>query len=176
MTTTFSIQRPAAGEFNPYYQTYISLVPDGDLLEILQRQGGETVSLLRGISEEKSTHAYAPGKWTIREVIGHLTDAERVFTYRALSFARADPSALPSFDENGWAETSNATHRSMEDHIDDFIAVRASTLALFRGFTPPDFARAGIASSNKVTVRALAYITAGHERHHVRVLRERYGV
>ncbi len=174
--TTFTIQRPAPGEYNEYYQKYVNLVPDGNLLDVLQQQGGETVTLLRGISEEKSTFAYAPGKWTIREVLGHLTDTERVFTYRALTFARADASPLPSFDENAWAVASNATHRSIEDHIDDFIAVRASTLALFRGFTPPDFARAGVASGNTVTVRALAWITAGHERHHVHVLRDKYGV
>lgn len=174
--TTFSIQRPAAGEYNPYYQKYVDLVPEGDLLETLQRQGGETVTLLRGIGDERSTHAYAPGKWTIREVVGHLTDAERVFTYRALTFARGDGSALPSFDENAWAAASNATHRGIDDHIDDFIAVRAATLALFRGFTPADVARAGVASGNRVTVRALAWITAGHERHHMDVLRDRYGV
>jgi uncharacterized damage-inducible protein DinB len=172
--TKFQIQRPVPGEYNPYYDRYISLVPDGDLLELLQRQGGETVTLLRDISEEQSRFAYAPGKWTIREVLGHLTDAERVFTYRALTFARGDTAALPSFEENAWAEVSNATHRSIQDHIDDFIAVRAATLALFRGFTPADFARAGTASGNHITVRALAYITAGHERHHTQVLRERY--
>lgn len=174
--TTFSIQRPAPGEYSEYYDTYVRLVPEGDLLDVLQRQGGETVSLLRGISEEKSTHAYAPGKWTIRDLVGHVTDTERVFTYRALAFARGEASPLPSFDEKAWAETSNATHRSIEDHIDDFIAVRASTLALFRGFTPADVARAGTASNNRITVRALAYIIAGHERHHVHILRERYGV
>lgn len=172
--TKFQIQRPATGEYNPYFDRYISLVPDGDLLELLQQQGGQTVTLLRDINEEKSTFAYAPGKWTIREVIGHLTDAERVFAYRALSFARGDKAPLPSFEENQWAEVSNATHRPLEDHVDDFIAVRAATLALFRGFTPADFARAGTASGNPVTVRALAYITAGHERHHTQVLRERY--
>jgi hypothetical protein len=172
--TQFRIQRPAPGEYNEYYHSYIASVPEGDLLEILQQQGGETVTVLRDVSEEKSTFAYAPGKWTIREVMGHLTDAERVFTYRALAFARGDTAKLPSFEENAWAEASNATHRSIEDHIDDFIAVRASTLALFRGFTPADFARAGVASDNRVTVRALAFITAGHERHHLRILRERY--
>ena len=176
MPATFQIQRPATSEYNPYYQKYVAGVPEGDLLETLQQQGAETVRLLRGITDEKSQYAYAPGKWTIREAVGHVTDAERVFTYRALAFARGDESPLPSFDENRWAEVSNATHRSIEDHVDDFIAVRASTLALFRGFTPADFARAGTASGNRVTVRALAWIIAGHERHHVTILRERYGV
>jgi hypothetical protein len=174
--TTISIARPAAGEYNEYYQKYVDLVPDGDLFETLQRQGAETVTLLRDVSEEKSTFAYAPGKWTIRQVLGHVTDTERVFTYRALSFARADTNPLPSFDENVWAATSNAVHRPIEDHIDEFIAVRASTLALLHGLTPADAARAGVASGNRVTVRALAWITAGHERHHVNVLRDRYGL
>ena len=174
--TTNPIARPAPGEYNSYYQKYVNLVPDGNLIDILQHQGGETVSLLRGISEEKSTFAYAPGKWTIREMLGHVTDTERVFTYRSLSFARADPSPLPSFDENVWAATSNAGLRPLEDLIDDFIAVRAATLALFRGLSAADFARGGVASGNPVTVRALAWITAGHERHHVNILRDRYGV
>jgi hypothetical protein len=174
--TTNTIARPASAEYNPYYQKYVNLVPDGDLIDTLRHQGGETVSLLRGISEDKSTFAYAPGKWSIREMLGHVTDTERVFTYRALSFARADPTPLPSFEENVWASTSNAGQRSLEDHIDDFIAVRAATLALFRGLSPADFARGGVASGNPVTVRALAWITAGHERHHVTILRDRYGV
>lgn len=174
--TTVHIQRPADSEYNAYYRKYVSLVPDGDLLAQLQAQGAETVTLLRGVSEEKSTHAYAPGKWNVREVVGHLTDTERVFTYRALSFARGDTNALPSFDENAWAKTSNAGQRPIEDLVDEFIAVRAGTLALFDGFTPADLVRTGVASGNSVSVRALAWITAGHERHHVAILRERYGI
>lgn len=171
-----TIPRPADGEYNEYYRKYVNLLPDGDLLALLQTQGAETVTLLRGVTEETSRHAYAPGKWTIREVVGHLTDAERVFSYRALSFARGEASALPSFDENAWAKTSNAAHRPIEDLMDEFIAVRAATLALYDGFTPEDLVRSGIASGNPVSVRALAWITAGHERHHVGILRERYGV
>ena len=104
-------QRPAQNEYLEYYHRYITRVPDGDIIAILATQLEDTLTLLRDVSDERALHAYAPGKWTIREVIGHLTDAERVFTYRALSFARGDTSALPSFDENVWAETSNATHR-----------------------------------------------------------------
>jgi hypothetical protein len=174
--STFTIQRPDPSEYDPFYRGYVALVPDGDLLDLLRQQGGETVTLLRGVGEERSTFRYAPGKWSIRELVGHVTDAERVFTYRALSFARGAESPLPSFDEQRWAEVSNATNRLLEDLIDDDIAVPTATLALFRGFTPPDFARAGTASDARVTVRALAYITAGHERHHVRVLREKYGL
>ena len=174
--TTLAIARPATDEYHEYYHRYVRLVPDGDLLEVLQRQGEETVALLRGVGEERSTFAYGPGKWTIREVMGHVTDAERVFTYRALHFARGDSAPLPSFAEDAWVQASNAAQRTLADHVDEFIAVRAATLALFRGFTAADFERAGTASGNRVTVRALGYITAGHERHHVQLLRDRYGV
>ena len=169
-------QRPAASEHNPYYAAYISQVPDGDLFASMESQARETVRLLRGIDEQKSQYRYAPDKWTIREVVGHVIDAERVFGYRALTFARADATALPSFDENAWAKESAAGERPMKDLIAEFEAVRAGTLAMFRGFTEDEFARSGIASKNPISVRALAYIIAGHERHHVKLLKERYGV
>ena len=171
-----TIARPAPTEYATFYGGYVSDVPDGDLLEHLERQGRETASLLRAVTEPKSKHRYAPGKWTIREVVGHMVDAERVFTYRALSFARGETTALPSFDENAWAVTSNAGERSMKDLIDEFTVVRDATLALFRGFSDKEFTRSGIASNNHITVRAIAYIVAGHERHHIKVLRDRYGV
>lgn len=174
--TSFVLPRPASTEYAEYYHKYVSVVPDGDVIELLQQHGAETVTLLRGVSEEKSAFAYAPGKWTIREVMGHVMDAERVFTYRALHFARGDKTPLPSFEENAWAKVSGAASRRLEDLTDEYIAVRACTLALFRGFTRADFERTGIASDNRFTVSALAYITAGHERHHVRILRERYGI
>lgn len=172
--TKATIPRPSATDHAPYYARYIQLVPDGDLLSLLERQGRETVTLLRGISEKQSRHRYAPEKWSIREVVGHLNDSERVFTYRALSFARGDTAALPSFDENAWGAASNADHRELADLIEDFEAVRAATVALFRGFSEAEFKRSGTASNNPVTVAALAYIVAGHERHHVNILKERY--
>ena len=171
-----TIPRPAASEFAPYYGRYISQVPDGNLLDQLEQQGRETVTLLRGIDEKKSLYRYEADKWSIRESIGHVIDAERVFTYRALTFARADATPLPSFEQNDWAAVSNAHGRSLADLIAEFQAVRAATLALFRGFGEKEFARAGTASNNPVSVRALAYIVAGHERHHVKILREKYGV
>jgi hypothetical protein len=173
---TINIARPASTEYAPFYAAYVSQVPDGDLLSHLEQQGRSTVSLLRAIGEQKSQHRYAPGKWTIREVIGHLIDAERVFTYRAMSFARGDATPLPSFDETAWGAASNAGRRSMADLLAELEIIRAATLALFRGFSEEQFARSGTASNNHITVRALAYIVAGHERHHVKVLRERYGV
>jgi len=171
-----TIARPASTEYAPFYGGYVSGVPEGDVLAHLERQGRETAALLRKISEPKSQHRYAPGKWTIREVVGHMVDAERVFTYRALSFARGETAALPSFDENAWALTSNAGDRSLKALVDELAVVRTATLALFRGFSDKEFGRSGIASNNHVTVRAIAYIVAGHELHHVKILRDRYGV
>ena len=171
---TITVARPAAGEYAPFYAGYVAGVPDGDLLAILEGQAEETTALLAGISDQQSQHRYAPGKWTIREVLGHITDGERVFAYRALTFARGDAGPLPSFDENAWAAMSNAGRRTMKDLLAEYRAVRAATLALFRGFGDTEFARSGVASQNPITVRALAYIVAGHERHHLKILRERY--
>jgi hypothetical protein len=172
--SSITIGRPVAGEYAPYHGGYVNEVPDGDVLALLERQARETIALLRGVGEQKAGHRYAAGKWSIREVIGHLVDAERVFTYRALTFARGDTTALPGFDENGWAAASNADTRTLASLIDEFSAVRAATLALFRGFGDAELARRGTASGHPVTVRGLLYVTTGHERHHVRILRERY--
>jgi hypothetical protein len=171
-----TIARPASTEYAPFYGGYVNAVPDGDLIAILERQIRDTTTLLSGVSEDRAGHRYAPGKWTIREVAGHLVDAERVFTYRALTFARGDATRLPSFEEDAWAAASNADRRPLADHVAEFAAVRAATIAMFRGFTDVEFARIGTASGNPISVRALAYITAGHERHHIQVLRDRYGL
>jgi hypothetical protein len=168
------IERPASSEYAPFYAGYVGSVPDGDLLQLLQRQREETLTLFRGLDEAKARFRYAPGKWTMADVLGHVTDGERVFTYRALTFARGDTSALPSFDENAWAVAANAGRRPLRELMDEYAAVRSATIELFRGFTPEEFARSGVASTKPVSVRALAYIVAGHERHHLRILRERY--
>ncbi|HJQ21923.1 MAG TPA: DinB family protein [Gemmatimonadaceae bacterium] len=168
--------RPADNEYAPFYAGYVAGVPDDDLMDVLQRHGREAATLLRHVSDERSRHRYAEGKWTIREVTGHLSDSERVFTYRALTFARADATALPSFDEVAWGAASNADQRPMHDLVGEMEAVRAATIALFRGFSNVEWERWGTASGKKITVRALAYIVAGHERHHLNVLRDRYGL
>lgn len=169
-----ALRRPADAEFAPYYAKYIALVPDGDLLSHLAKQGAETQKLLRSIGEEKSKHRYAPDKWSIREVVSHIADAERVFTYRALRFARADATALPGFDQDVWAKTTNAHSQTISYLLDDLQALRAATVTLFRGFQDAEWERTGVASDNKVSVRALAYITAGHEHHHIKIVQERY--
>lgn len=169
-----TIARPTSNEYAPYHAEYVGAVPDGDVLALFERQGQETLALLRSIGEQKSGYRYATGKWSVREVVGHIMDAERVFTYRALTFARGDATALPSFDENAWAAVSNADRRTMASLLDEFSALRTASAALFRSFGEAEFARHGTASGYRVTVRGLLYVTAGHERHHVRILRERY--
>jgi hypothetical protein len=167
-------QRPAPTEHSPYFARYVELVPDGDILAALAGQIEETVALLSGVSPEQSQHRYAPGKWSLRQVVGHVADTERVFAYRALVFARGDRTELPSFDENGYAEASPAAARPLADAIEDLTSVRRATLSLLRGLPPEAWARTGVANANPASVRALAWIIAGHERHHCKVLRERY--
>ena len=172
--TTATIPRPDATEYAPYYGTYVGKVPDGDLLELLERQRRETQNLLAGLSDTQALHRYAPGKWSIKEVVGHLMDSERVFCYRALRFARADEKPLQGFDEKAWVPAGSFDARPLADLAAELEAVRRATIALFGGFDAAALARKGTANNNEVTVRALAWIVAGHERHHVAILRERY--
>jgi hypothetical protein len=168
------MERPDRTEVAEYYFTYINQVPEGDIGQILEAQEPEAVELLRNISEERSLHRYAPGKWSIREVVSHINDTERMFTFRALWFARGFDSALPSFDQDVAIRGASAHDRSLSDHVGEFRAVRAATRALFQHMPADAWTRRGIASGNPFSVRALAYITAGHVAHHVRLLRERY--
>jgi uncharacterized damage-inducible protein DinB len=174
--TTAAIPRPDVAEYAPYYGRYIDKVPDGDLLRTLEDQGRETQRLLAGLSEAQALHRYAAGKWSIKEVIGHVADAERVFAYRALRFARADDTALPGFDEQAWVPAGRFDARSLKDLAAELDAVRRATIALLRGLGPDALARRGTASDNAVSVRAIAWIIAGHERHHMALLHERYRV
>ncbi|MGH7682410.1 MAG: DinB family protein [Candidatus Eiseniibacteriota bacterium] len=168
------MKRPSPSEYAPYYGKYIELVPDGPIVDVLRSQMAQTLKLLRSIPEAKGSHAYAPGKWTIKDVVGHVTDGERVFSYRALRFARGDETALPGFDENLYAPQGQFGSRTLQNLTDELEIVRRSTVALFEGLPKDAAARKGTASNNPVSVQALAYIIAGHERHHVRILRERY--
>lgn len=165
---------PGRDEAAEYYFTYIDQVPAGDVLATLARQSGEMVTLLTNISDEQSRHRYGPDKWTIRQVVSHINDTERVFAYRALWFARALPLELPSFDQDVAVTFAGADDRDWNTHIDEFAAVRSASVALFRSLSDEAWNRRGVASGNPFTVRALAYITAGHVAHHVRILHERY--
>lgn len=166
--------RPEATEHDPYYSTYIDRVPDGEILELLTSGLEETLALLAGCPEDRETFRYAPGKWSVREVVGHIVDTERLFAFRALQFARADPGPLPGVDQLVWAAGSNAGVRPLASLADEFARVRAATLSLFASFDEAAWARTGVASDCPVSVRALAWILAGHEIHHRRVLAERY--
>ncbi|HEX6040366.1 DinB family protein [Longimicrobium sp.] len=168
------IPRPDASEHLPYYAKYIDRVPDGDLLQTLRTQLDDTLSLVRGLDESRGGHRYAPGKWTIREVLAHVIDAERIFAYRALRIARGDATPLSSFDENAYAENAGAESRTLADLADELQHVRLGNLAMFRALSDDAFARTGTASGGPVSARALAWIIAGHELHHVALLRERY--
>jgi hypothetical protein len=165
---------PDRTETAEYYFTYIDKVAAGDIRAILELQEGETLAFLRGISEEDSLRRYAPDKWTIREVLSHVNDAERVFVFRALWFARGFDTPLPSYDQNIAISAAGANERPWASHVDEFRTVRAATLTFFRSLPPDAWMRRGVASGNPFTVRALAYIVAGHVTHHTNILRERY--
>jgi hypothetical protein len=166
--------RPGTAETAPYYFRYIDLVPDGDILETLGKQLTETNSFLSSISEEQSLHRYAPDKWTVRQVLNHVNDTERVFLYRALWFARGFPSELPGMDQDVGVSGAEANSVTWANLTEEFRNVRLATLAFFRNLPSAAWSRAGVASDNPFTVRALAYIIAGHATHHTTVIRERY--
>ena len=170
-----TLERPAPGTYLPYTQAYIDLVPAGaEPLTQLRQQAAELHRELAGLTEGQALMRYAPGKWTPKEVLLHITDAERIFTYRALRFARADAQELPGFDENEFTANSEANDRQLSDLLTEYHAVRAATLAFFGGLNGGQLDRAGRANGGPVAVRSLLYIVAGHEQHHLRILRERY--
>lgn len=166
--------RPEPGECLPYYHRYIALVGDGDIVATLQQQPRATLNLLRGVGEERAGHRYEAGKWSIKQMVGHLIDAERVFAYRALRFGRNDSTPLAGFEQNDYVANASFDASTLADLMAEFESVRKSTVALYRGFTDDAWLRSGVASGGEVTVRALAWITAGHELHHVALLREKY--
>lgn len=168
------IPRPAPDEYAPYYAPYLQDLPEGDLLRLLEQQAEAFLALLRTFGEGRGDHRYAPEKWTVREVVGHVTDAERVFAYRALRFARADATPLSGFEENAYVAAAGFGRRTLADLAEEFAAVRKATIKLFMGLDATVLDRAGVANGHRVSVRALAWIIAGHERHHARILRERY--
>jgi hypothetical protein len=165
---------PDRTEAAEYYFLYINQVAGTDVLGTLQTQSIETPALLQGISEEQSLSRYAPDKWTIRQVVSHINDTERLFVFRAFWFARGLTEPLPSFDQDITIAHAAADGRSMRSHVDEFRAVRGATLALFQELPPEAWTRRGTASGNPFTVRALAYIAAGHVAHHMAILRDKY--
>lgn len=166
--------RPDPSEYPEYYQGYVSRVPDGPVLEFLASDGAALVGLLEGTSPEMAGHRYAPGKWSVGQVVAHVIDAERMFTTRALAFARGDGGPYPSFDENHYAEQCGAEDRSLEDLAEEFAALRRATTLFFRTLPSEAWTRTGVASGKEFSVRSLAWITAGHAAHHGALIRERY--
>jgi len=169
-----AIPRPAASEYAPFYARYVAALPEGELLPLLDAQHDELQSLLAAIAEPRGTHRYAPGKWSIKELVGHLTDTERIFTYRLLCAARGDATPLPGFDENAYVPPAEFDARPLASIAAEAAAVRRATLALLDGLPASAHARQGNANGAPISVRAIAWIIAGHERHHLQVLRERY--
>jgi len=166
--------RPADDEYAPFYAGYIAEVPDGDVLDLFQQQADETLALLRPLPVERWHHRYAPGKWSVAEVLGHLCDTERLLSYRALRFARGDETELPGFDENAYVPPARFDDRAPAGLLAEYVAVREATVSLFRGLPSGVGQRRGVANGSPVSVQALLYILTGHERHHLRILRERY--
>jgi hypothetical protein len=168
------VTRPEAHEAVAYYRSYIDKVPPGDIRDTLETQREEARTFFAGISEEKSLHRYEPGKWSIREVLGHVNDGERLFVSRAFWFARGFDSPLPSFDQDVAVAAAGANDLPWARHLEEFLAARGATAAFFRNLPDAAWSRSGIASGNPFTVRALAWIAAGHLAHHVGLLKERY--
>ena len=152
------------------------MVPETDVLAVLESQARELQEVARAVPEERELFAYAPGKWTVREVMGHIIDAERVFSHRAFCISRGEPATLPAFDENAYVAQSSSTAIPLKALLEEFALVRAANLVFLRRLDAPDWTRTGRISSGPASVRALAYMMAGHVRHHVRVLHERYGI
>ena len=166
--------RPAVGESAPEHQTYIDEVPQGHILEILKGQSETFRKLFSGLSDSDALFRYAPGKWSLKELVGHITDAERVFGYRALCIARGDRGPFPPFDENEYVEMSGFDRRSFADLTTEFGLIRKLSYSFFSSLTAEEWSRSGIANNHEYTVRALAYVIAGHLAHHLRVVEERY--
>lgn len=170
------IARPAADEYGDYYSSYIDSVPDSDLLDELSRQGRALQERFSELGEERARHRYAPGKWSVKEVLGHLVDCERIMSYRALCFARSERQSLPGFEQDDFVAAADFDSRPLSELLAEYAAVREATVALFAGLSPTELARRGRANDLVFSVRALAYLIAGHERHHLEILAERYGV
>jgi uncharacterized damage-inducible protein DinB len=168
--------RPAVDEYHEYYGSYIDLVADGDIVDTLARQFEETRSLLASVAPDREEHRYAEGKWSVREVVGHVLDTERVFALRALWFARAAAGEQPGMEQDDWAAAANAGTRPLADLVEEWAALRRSNILMFGGLAAPAWSRSGRASGVELTTRAAAWIVAGHELHHREGLRRDYGL
>jgi DinB superfamily len=168
------MKRPEKSEYAEFYETYISLVEEFDIVSVMQKQLEEVNDLFSDITDEKGVHTYQEGKWTIKELLGHLIDGERIFAYRAFRFSRADKTQLPGFDQNPYIENANYNLVKIADLLAEFSLLRQSNIFFFRNLSEEMWSRTGIASDNPISVRALAFVMVGHVRHHIKILKERY--
>jgi uncharacterized damage-inducible protein DinB len=166
--------KPAQTEHAPEFSNYVTLVPEGDIIQTLEQQIENSLSLLRTIPSDKANFRYAPGKWSVKELLGHMIDSERIFSYRALRFARNDQTPLSGYEQNDYVRDTDFDSRNLDDMVEEFATVRRATIQLFRPLNDAEWLRHGKANENDISVRALAYIIAGHELHHMGVLRSRY--
>jgi hypothetical protein len=166
--------RPAPGDYAPYAEKYVSLITGNDILETLTTQLKQTTTFFSGRSERDGNFRYAPDKWTVKEVLGHVVDSERIFAYRALRIARGDQSPLPGFEQDDYVRSARFTERNLGNIVEEYADVRHASLALFNSLAEEAWQRRGVANNSPVTVRAIAFIVAGHELHHRNLLNERY--
>jgi hypothetical protein len=168
------LRRPDTSEYAPYFIPFVQLVPEGSLIDIYERQTESALALLQAVDEERQLFRYAEGKWTLKEVLGHIIDSDRIFSYRILRVGRGDPTALPGFDENLFTAGSNYNDRPWSDLLKEYEAVHRSTLCLYRGLANEAWTRQGTVSQVETTARALAYAGLGHELRHVETIRTKY--
>lgn len=173
---SYTILRPSPSEYAPFYHGYVQSVPEGDVIHYLSEQLSEVEALFGQLPNDRASVRYAPDKWSVKEVLGHLSDVERVMSYRLLRIARGDATPLAGFDQNELVSGADFDRQPLRDLLGDFHAVRASTLTLVRGLDESAWSRTGVVSSVPITARSFAYIMAGHIVHHLRVLRERYDI
>ncbi len=168
--------RPSEKDYAPYYKSYIEKIKGDNILGILQEQLTTISDFFKSVSEEKANYAYAENKWSVKEVLGHIVDTERVFAHRAFCFARGEKQSLPGFEQDDYVKEGRFNKRELKGLVNEFALVRKANLVLFNSFSEDDLNKRGIANKNEVTVRAILFITAGHAMHHITVLKEKYGV
>jgi len=168
------MSRPQPAEYDPYYQKYVGLVPEDEIVPALDGQTDELDKLFDGVPEEKGTFAYADGKWTLKEVLSHLIDGERMFAYRVFRIARGDKTPIEGFEQDGYIENSHANRRTFSELLNEFRLLREANVLFFKNLETGDWVRTGTANNVEISVRSLAWIMVGHIRHHIAILRERY--
>jgi len=168
--------KPQEAEYDPYYQKYVALVPENEIIPVLDEQTEQLRSLFGDFAEDRGTFAYEEGKWTLKEVLSHLIDAERIFGYRVFRIARGDKTPIEGFEQDGYIENSHANGRSFSELLEEFGLLRRANLLFYKNLQDRDWLRNGTANKVSISVRALAWVTAGHVRHHIGVLRSRYQI